>query len=93
MSDKTTLKEVASGVETLLQAVAKAHREWASANQTETSLFEFSVSYCTFEILRNTFRIEGIVDEPGRERLDSLISSVRIQLEPLTEAMRVEAQA
>ncbi len=93
MSDQTTLKKVAAGVEEVLNAVAKAHSDWCFKNQTESGILERAVSYCAFEILRNTFRLEGVVDDDGKERLDDLIESVSISLTPLSEAIKTKASA
>lgn len=85
MSDpeKASMKEVADTTESLLQALAAAHRKWIlSGGGSDVDPFIDQVaSHCAFQALANAFNIKELVtDPPSREKVAAFISALRITI-------------
>lgn len=81
-----SMKEVAEQTESILNAVAKAHRAWALQSQTDSGFLERVATYCAFKIMFNTFDLPpDAIDESDRHYIEEFIKSVQLPLVPLAE--------
>lgn len=79
--EKASMKDVARATESLLNALAEAHRRWTRNRDSNVHdpFIDHVAAHCAFQALANAFGIKDLVtDEGSREKVADFIGALKL---------------